>query len=171
MMHPAIGGRQSSASTGAFIFQKVASQAPPIVAMSWTAPNGIFKRMVLRSSNPKALTMRGPNVVMPPLGILGQNEQKYRDRRGRMDVRDGDHQREPDPGLWVKERFFNVIPFPLMVFDALLIHPQSAVCQEPKKMQLCRHRLYLSMASSLSSSGRNFALTGESGMKTLAGRC
>lgn len=77
--------------------------------------------------------MRGPNVVMPPLGILGQNEQKYRDRRGRMDVRDGDHQREPDPGLWVKERFFDVIPFPLMVFDALLIHPQSAVCQEPKK--------------------------------------
>lgn len=70
IMQPAIGGRHSSARTGPFIFQAVANQAPPIVAMSWTAPNGTLRRMVFRSLNPKDLTIKGPNVVMPPLGIL-----------------------------------------------------------------------------------------------------
>lgn len=58
------------ARTGAFIFQAVANQAPPIVAMSWTAPNGTLRRIVFRELNPNDSTIRGPNVVMPPLGIL-----------------------------------------------------------------------------------------------------
>lgn len=65
-----MGGRQSNAKTGPFIFQTVASQAPPIVATSWTAPKGMLKSMVSYSLRPKDLIIKGPKVVMPPLGTL-----------------------------------------------------------------------------------------------------
>ena len=48
----------------------VANAAPPIVAMICTAPNGILRRIVLKALKPKELTIKGPKVVMPPLGIL-----------------------------------------------------------------------------------------------------
>ena len=67
---PAIGGIHSIASAGPFFFVQVANAAPPIVAMICTAPNGMLRRIVSKLSNPKELTIRGPKVVIPPLGIL-----------------------------------------------------------------------------------------------------
>lgn len=67
---PAIENRHSKAITGPFIFSTVASHAPPMVAMSWTAPKGILKRIVLNWSKPKDSIIRGPKVDMPPLGSL-----------------------------------------------------------------------------------------------------
>lgn len=70
MTHPAIGGMQSSARAGPLRFVQVANAAPPIVATIWTAPKGMLRRMVLNLLKPKELTISGPKVVMPPLGIL-----------------------------------------------------------------------------------------------------
>lgn len=70
MIHPAIGGMQSNASAGPLRFVQVANAAPPIVAAIWTAPKGMLRRMVLNLLKPKELTISGPKVVMPPLGIL-----------------------------------------------------------------------------------------------------
>jgi hypothetical protein len=70
MMVPAIGGIHSSARAGPFFFVQVANAAAPIVAMICTAPNGMLRRMVSKLLNPKEFTIRGPKVVMPPLGIL-----------------------------------------------------------------------------------------------------
>ena len=66
---PMIGGMHRAASIGDFIFQCVAAKAPPRVAVSWTAPNGMLKRVVVKLSYPNAFTIKGPNVEMPPLGI------------------------------------------------------------------------------------------------------
>jgi len=65
-----IGGMQSNAKAGPFFFVQVANAAPPKVATIWTAPKGILRRMVRKLSNPNPFTIRGPKVVMPPLGIL-----------------------------------------------------------------------------------------------------
>jgi hypothetical protein len=51
----------------------VASAAPPIVAMICTAPKGMLSRIVLKLSKPKEFTIRGPKVVIPPLGILSSH--------------------------------------------------------------------------------------------------
>jgi len=48
----------------------VAKAAAPRVAMIWTAPKGMLRRIVLNAENPKELTIRGPKVLIPPLGIL-----------------------------------------------------------------------------------------------------
>lgn len=70
MMHPIIGGMHSSTMTGPFFFNPRARNAPPMVAISCTAPNGMLKRIVWNESKPKDFTMSGPNVDMPPEGIL-----------------------------------------------------------------------------------------------------
>ena len=69
-MQPIIGGIHRSASAGPFFLVQVAKAAPPKVAIICTAPKGIFRRMVLKASNPNPCTINGPKVVMPPLGIL-----------------------------------------------------------------------------------------------------
>jgi len=65
-----MGGMQSKARAGPFRLVRVANAAPPIVAMICTAPNGILRRIVLKALKPNELTIKGPKVVMPPLGIL-----------------------------------------------------------------------------------------------------
>lgn len=65
-----MGGMQRRIKGGPFFFVQVAIAAPPKVAKIWTAPNGMFRRIVLKLSKPKELTIRGPKVVIPPLGIL-----------------------------------------------------------------------------------------------------
>lgn len=70
MTMPTIGGIQRSSKAGPFLFVHVAIAAPPNVAMIWTAPKGMLRRMVSKLPKPKELTMRGPKVVTPPLGIL-----------------------------------------------------------------------------------------------------
>ena len=70
MTQPIIGGIQRSANAGPFLFVKVAKAAPPMVATICTAPNGMFRRIVSKASNPNPCIIKGPNVVIPPLGIL-----------------------------------------------------------------------------------------------------
>ena len=70
MTQPMIGGMQRSAKAGPFFFVQVANAAPPIVAMICTAPKGMLRRIVWKLSKPKPLTINGPKVVIPPLGIL-----------------------------------------------------------------------------------------------------
>jgi hypothetical protein len=48
-----------------FAFQRVAAIAPPSVATSCTAPKGMLKRIVVKESKPKLLTINGPKVLMP----------------------------------------------------------------------------------------------------------
>jgi hypothetical protein len=67
---PAMGGMQSKARAGPLRFVHVAKAAPPMVATICTAPKGMLRRMVLNGLKPKELTISGPKVVMPPLGIL-----------------------------------------------------------------------------------------------------
>lgn len=64
-----------------------------------------------------------------------------------------------------------MIPLPFVALDTLLVHAQSGYLSVPgpvaeihDKRDLCR---YLSIATSLSSSLRNLAVVGESGMKRL----
>jgi hypothetical protein len=68
MIHPMIGGTLRNANTGDFRFILVATHAPPIVAISCTAPNGMLNRIVANLSYPKDLMIKGPNVEMPPDG-------------------------------------------------------------------------------------------------------
>lgn len=56
--------------TGPFFLMREARKAPPMIATSWTAPKGILNRIVVNESNPNDCTINGPNVEMPPLGIL-----------------------------------------------------------------------------------------------------
>jgi len=70
MMTPAIVGTQRSASVKFLRFVHVANQAPPKIEMIWTAPKGMFRRIVWKESKPKELMIKGPKVVMPPLGML-----------------------------------------------------------------------------------------------------
>jgi hypothetical protein len=70
MITPAIVGTQRSASVKPLRFVQVANKAPPKIEMIWTAPKGIFRRMVWKELKPKELMIKGPKVVMPPLGML-----------------------------------------------------------------------------------------------------
>jgi hypothetical protein len=70
MTQPTIGGKQRSANVNPFFFDQVAKIAPPMVAIICTAPNGIFRRIVLKLSNPNPSIINGPKVEIPPLGIL-----------------------------------------------------------------------------------------------------
>lgn len=45
---------------------------------------------------------------------------------GQGDLRDCKHQGEPKPCFQVEAGFFYMGPFPLVVFDALLVHSKSA---------------------------------------------
>ena len=67
---PMIGGMQRIARAGPLRFVQVAKAAPPMVATICTAPNGMLRRIVLNGLKPNEFTIKGPNVVMPPLGIL-----------------------------------------------------------------------------------------------------
>jgi hypothetical protein len=69
-MQPAIAGMVRSTITGPFILIREAKYAPPMMAMSWTAPKGMLNKIVVNGSNPKDCTINGPNVEIPPLGIL-----------------------------------------------------------------------------------------------------
>lgn len=57
-------------------------------------------------------------------------------------------------------------PFPLVIFDALLVHSEPAIFRNIS----CKGLVvtHLSIAICLSSSFKNLARTGESGMKTLS---
>lgn len=57
-----------------------------------------------------------------------------------------------------------MVPFPFVVFDALLVHSESISLD---LLTQVIQQAYLSIATNLSSSLRNLALTGESGMKSL----
>jgi hypothetical protein len=70
MEQPMMGKRQRRMRTGPFILILSESQAPPRVAIICTAPKGMLKRIVVKRSKPKDSMIRGPNVEMPPLGIL-----------------------------------------------------------------------------------------------------
>jgi hypothetical protein len=72
MTMPMIGGIQSRARAGPLRFVQVAKAAPPMVATIWTAPKGMLRRIVLKGLKPNELTIKGPKVVIPPLGILNQ---------------------------------------------------------------------------------------------------
>jgi hypothetical protein len=61
---------QSRARADPFLLVYVAKAAPPRVAIICTTPNGMLRGIVLNASYPKDLTMRGPKIVIPPLGIL-----------------------------------------------------------------------------------------------------
>lgn len=65
-----MGGNDKSIRTGPFIFRTIASHAPPIVETNWTAPKGMLKSIAVNWSNPKDLTIKGPKVDTPPLGML-----------------------------------------------------------------------------------------------------
>jgi hypothetical protein len=65
-----MGRMQRKINTGDLILSFVASQAPPSAATIWIAPKGVLKRIVVKKSNLNDLTINGPNVEMPPLGIL-----------------------------------------------------------------------------------------------------
>jgi hypothetical protein len=70
IMQPAIAGIVKNTITGPFLLIHEAKKAPPMMAMSWTAPKGMLNKIVVNESNPKDCTINGPNVEMPPLGIL-----------------------------------------------------------------------------------------------------
>ena len=89
---PAIGGIHSIASAGPFFFVQVANAAAPIVAMICTAPNGILRRIVLKGLNPNELTIRGPKVVIPPLGILLSVRRMVKGEKQQSDSRDREYQ-------------------------------------------------------------------------------
>lgn len=100
MAHPIIGGMQRSAKAGPFFFVQVANAAPPKVAIICTAPKGMLSRMVSKLSKPKPLMIKGPNVEIPPLGMLYVVS---RDRAVKDYVlRDGEEQSKPEPSLEVK---------------------------------------------------------------------
>lgn len=124
---PTMGGMQRRTRTGPFFFMRVAIHAPPMVAMIWTAPNGIFSRMVLYLSNPKELMIKGPKVVTPPLGML---DWLVSVRPGRADcLRDGEDQREPTPRLDVEHAFSYVFPFPGRGDNTHLVCSQPFDCK------------------------------------------
>ena len=75
----------------------VASQPPPRMAMMLTTPNGMLKRIVLNLLKPKDWTIKGPNVPIPPDGILQLISSARKTQGGRMDLRDGRHKEEPAP--------------------------------------------------------------------------
>jgi hypothetical protein len=50
-----------------------------MVAIICTAPKGIFRRMVLKALNPNPFTIKGPKVVIPPLGMLLTVREKLSD--------------------------------------------------------------------------------------------
>jgi hypothetical protein len=52
---------------------RVASQPPQRMAMMFTTPKGMLKRMVRNWSKPKDWTIRGPKVPIPPDGMLEFN--------------------------------------------------------------------------------------------------
>ena len=67
---PAMHGRARMAITIPLLLMRVASQPPPRIAITLTAPKGILNKMVLNLSKPKDCTINGPNVPIPPEGIL-----------------------------------------------------------------------------------------------------
>jgi hypothetical protein len=61
-----------------------------------------------------------------------------------------------------------VLPFPLVILDALLVHAESADLSLIGNLVETKGMIWhLSIDTSLSSSSRNLAVTGESGIKTL----
>jgi hypothetical protein len=60
-----------------------------------------------------------------------------------------------------------VVPFPYVVFYSLLIHPQSGIGRQTRLLDYRGVGGYLSTATNLSSSFKNFVLVGESGMNIL----
>ena len=70
MMEPTIAGIVRAIMMGPLIRTRVAMIPLPRIAKNCTAPNGRLKRMVVNESNPNALIIKGPKVVIPPLGML-----------------------------------------------------------------------------------------------------
>jgi hypothetical protein len=70
MARPATGPRQRSMRARAFMRILSESRAPPSVAISCMAPEGMLKRIVVKLSKQKDGMIRGPKVEMPPLGML-----------------------------------------------------------------------------------------------------
>lgn len=60
-----------------------------------------------------------------------------------------------------------MIPFPFVAFDTLLIHAQSGYLSVVALTTSAIGGSYLSIATNLSSSLRNLAVVGESGMRRL----
>ena len=70
MEAPMIHGKAKMAITIPLLFIRVASHPPPRMAMTFTAPNGMLKRIVVNLSKPNDCTIKGPKVPIPPEGIL-----------------------------------------------------------------------------------------------------
>lgn len=134
--------------------------------MSWTAPNGMLKRIVLNWSKPKASMIKGPNVEIPPLGrlVLSASSSSSKINSFALIIRDCKHQSKPEPCFQIQTCFSYMVPFPFVVFDALLVHSESISLD---LLLQGFQQVYLSIATNFSSSFRNLALTGESGMKSL----
>jgi hypothetical protein len=60
--------------------------------MICTAPNGILRRIVSKGLNPNELTIRGPKVVIPPLGILLSVRRMVKGETQQSDSRDRKYQ-------------------------------------------------------------------------------
>lgn len=70
---PMIAGIVRPIMIGPLILTLVAMTPLMRMAQNWTAPKGVLNKMVVNWSKPNALMMRGPKVVIPPLGILLTN--------------------------------------------------------------------------------------------------
>lgn len=130
MTQPAMGGMQSPAMTGPFLWILVAIHEPPTVATSWTKPKGMLKRMVWKESKPKDLMIRGPNVEIPPDGILPGISPCDSLQTRESHLRDGKDEGKPAPSLDIQYALLEMIPAPLAGHDTLLVHSETLNCDE-----------------------------------------
>lgn len=81
--------------------------------------------MVWKESKPKDLIISGPNVEIPPDGILPDISLRDILYRGRRHSRDGKDEGKPAPRLDVQHALLEMIPAPLAGHDTLLVHAKT----------------------------------------------